>query len=507
MTSSRRLTIGVTWNLLGQLIPLVVAVATVPVLIQKMGTERFGLLTFAWMIVGYSSMLDLGIGRALTQNIAERLGRGAHDEIPGIIQVGLGVMMTMGLIAATGLFATSSWIVNHFLKLSPGLLPEAHWALPLLSLAVPLVILGAALRGILEAYQQFRELNIIRTIIGLSLYLSPLPILGITRNIGFVIGALVCVRAFEIVLLVIYCFRLVPNLNIRPRLLGDHFKPLVKFGLWSSVNNLVGSLMAMAYIDRLFISYLIGTSALAFFATPFDVVARILIVPGAIMGVLFPVLSHLGQTGTQDAADLSGKAIRLVAFALAPVCLFLTAGAFPLLRLWLGFDFATRSAHSLQLFALGTMAVSIAYVPFAFVQAMGRPDLTAKRHILELPFYFVFSYFAIRTFGNIGAAVVWSTWAVIDLVLMNRIFRRELGKSGFSERSNSWSGLCVIFGLTAGIGYLGPTWAQTTAAVLAPSTFLYWGWKRWLSLEDRVQLCGFLPPGLRVWFSEGGAKA
>jgi O-antigen/teichoic acid export membrane protein len=150
------------------------------------------------------------------------------------------------------------------------------------------------------------------------------------------------------------------------------------------------------------------------------------------------------------------------------------------------------------MFALGTMAVSVAYVPFAFVQAMGRPDLTAKRHMFELPFYFVLSYFAIRTFGIFGAAVVWSLWAVIDLILMNRIFLRELGKSGSSEQPNSWFGLCVIFGLTIGIGYLGPTWAQALTAVVAPSTFLYWGWKRWLYPDDRVLLCGFLPPSVRA---------
>ncbi|MBV8232788.1 MAG: oligosaccharide flippase family protein, partial [Planctomycetaceae bacterium] len=76
LTHGRLLGRNAIWNLLSQVAPLAVAVVTMPVLIRGLGTDRFGVLTLAWMVLGYFSLLDLGLGRALTKLVAERLGLG-----------------------------------------------------------------------------------------------------------------------------------------------------------------------------------------------------------------------------------------------------------------------------------------------------------------------------------------------------------------------------------------------------------------------------------------------
>ena len=57
-------------NLAGQGLPLLVGLFTIPLIIKGLGVERFGILTLAWMVIGYFSFFDLGLGRALTQIIA-----------------------------------------------------------------------------------------------------------------------------------------------------------------------------------------------------------------------------------------------------------------------------------------------------------------------------------------------------------------------------------------------------------------------------------------------------
>ena len=49
---------------MGSLIPMVVALVAIPIMLEKLGLERFGLLTLAWLIVGYFSLFDFGLGRA-----------------------------------------------------------------------------------------------------------------------------------------------------------------------------------------------------------------------------------------------------------------------------------------------------------------------------------------------------------------------------------------------------------------------------------------------------------
>ena len=74
LTSGRLLARNTLWNLAGQILPMVVGIITIPVIIRVMGVDRFGVLSLAWVVVGYFSLFDLGIGRALTKLVAEKLG-------------------------------------------------------------------------------------------------------------------------------------------------------------------------------------------------------------------------------------------------------------------------------------------------------------------------------------------------------------------------------------------------------------------------------------------------
>ena len=79
LTSGPTLARGVVWNALGQGLPLVAALFAVPILIDVLGTDRFGVLTLAWIAIGYFGLFDLGLGRALTQLVAGSLGNTDGD--------------------------------------------------------------------------------------------------------------------------------------------------------------------------------------------------------------------------------------------------------------------------------------------------------------------------------------------------------------------------------------------------------------------------------------------
>jgi len=77
------------FNLLGQGIPFLAALVAIPPLIRGLGTDRFGVLTLAWMVIGYFSLFDLGLGRALTQVVAERISAGRDTVAPPLVWAAL----------------------------------------------------------------------------------------------------------------------------------------------------------------------------------------------------------------------------------------------------------------------------------------------------------------------------------------------------------------------------------------------------------------------------------
>ena len=61
---------------------------------------------------------------------------------------------------------------------------------------------------------------------------------------------------------------------------------------------------------------------------------------------------------------------------------------------------------------------SLAFVPFGFIQAAGRPDLTAKLHLLELAPYLGLLWLGMVQFGLQGVAMVWTGRVAVDAIAM-----------------------------------------------------------------------------------------
>ena len=104
-------------NLIGLVLPFLVGIFTVPMLIKGLGVERFGILTLAWMFIGYFSLFDLGLGRALTQIIASRLGKGNATELSRLVWTALAIMSIVGVVGAAVAGLLSPLLITKVLKM------------------------------------------------------------------------------------------------------------------------------------------------------------------------------------------------------------------------------------------------------------------------------------------------------------------------------------------------------------------------------------------------------
>ena len=151
------------------------------------------------------------------------------------------------------------------------------------------------------------------------------------------------------------------------------------------VTNVVSPLLVT--LDRFLIGALVSVTAVAYYATPFEVVIKFLLLPGALMGVMFPAFSASFAHDRERTAILFRRCAKSLFLVLFPVMLCTVALAQDGLKLWLGPEFAHHSFRVLQVLAVGVFINSLAYVPFTFLQGIGRPDLTATLHLIELPLY------------------------------------------------------------------------------------------------------------------------
>src|SRR4051812_17792004 len=192
---------------------MAVAIVTIPVLIEGIGTDRFGVLTLAWIALGYFSLFDLGLGRALTKLVADELGRGAEQEIPPLVWTAVTLMGALGLVGALFVGLISPWLVRDALKVAGPLRAESLRTFLLMAALLPVVISISGLRGVMEAHQQFRPINLVKMGTGLFTLIGPLLVLPFTRSLVAVVGVMAAGKLAAWLIYLVLCLRTVPGMR------------------------------------------------------------------------------------------------------------------------------------------------------------------------------------------------------------------------------------------------------------------------------------------------------
>lgn len=490
LTGGRLLARNALGNVVSQCLPMAVALVTMPWLIRGLGTDRFGVLTLAWMVLGYFSLFDLGLGRALTQTVAEKLGRGASGEVPGLVWTAFALMAGLGAAGAVLVAAGTPWLIGQALKVPGPLRIESVGAFYLMAAALPAVILTAGFRGVMEAYQRFGAVIAVRTVTSLAVLLGPLAVLPFTDDLVAVVGVVALLRVASCLAHAGYCLRSIPGLRggaaVRPALV----RPLLGYGGWMTAVNVVNPLMVQ--MDRFLIAALVSTAAVAYYTTPFELITRSWFLSGSVVAVVFPAFatSYVGDRGRT--AAIFGRCLKSVGLILFPIALGGVAVGREVLSVWVGADFAAEGARVLQWLSVGVLFNGLAQVPSALIQGVGRPGLTFKVHAAEVVPYLAAAWVLTGRYGIEGAAAAWAGRTAVDLVLMGLAARAVLPEGAAAVRG-AWAGAAAGAAVLAAAAVL-PHDLVHRAAVLAAgaATFAAVGWWRVLTANERGALAGRL---------------
>lgn len=479
--TARKLAHNTLWNLAGQVLPLVLAVAVIPLLVKGMGVPRYGFLTLAWVLIGYAGLFDFGISRAMTRLVAKHFAEGDNRGALEIAGAGSSFMVLFGTVIGSLLFLASPFIVDRWLKVPPEILGEAVNSLRVLAFSVPVVLLTGAYRGILEAHQQFKRLTMIRLLMGVLTYLGPLAALLFSQRLEVVVGTIVVMRFVANFLHARLCRQAVGFVFRFAMPDQTSTRRLFALGGWMSVSNIVSPIMS--YMDRFILGGLVAIELVAYYATPYDMITKVMVFPQAFMVALFPVLA--GMSGDLVAVRQTyTTTLRILFILMWPISFGAIVLAYPVMHLWLGATFAEHSAPVLQLLAIGVFANTLAQAPANLIQSIGQPKWMAITHLIELPLFLFAIWFFTKHFGLSGTAFAWAARMVLDAAILFVLAGSKLAKPNFSRSGLALTGLIGTAGLLAGFA---PYSTAQAVAVFAAGLagFLVLSWCCLLTADDK----------------------
>lgn len=415
---------NIIWTFAGLSIPVIFGAIAVPFLLSGYGVTRFGLLTIAYAIIGYASIFDMGLSRAVTRSVSIRINRDRLGEIPSVVSFSRKASFLLGCLSFIGLWAIQSNNPGETLKYPPHLQDEVSSSFLWLAIGMPILMISSLLRGIHEAFSRFQLISSLRIFQGIANFGIPLSLLSNSKDVSIAISALVGARFLTWIIYELSLNRILhnlPNTICPPQ--TKIWKEIFSQSSWITLSGILSPLMISA--DRFLIAAIIGSYWVAYYTTPLDTMIQALIIPSAFSSVAYSEFCRDLTTNKQSLKKKLAWSQRTIFIIMGPLCLLAFFSGPDLMSIWTGPEFASKSGFVSSIIAVGIFFNSLAVVPYGLIQAAGRADVTAKIHICEFPLYAATAVIALHAHGIIGLACVWSMRMAIDYAAMT-LFSRQL---------------------------------------------------------------------------------
>jgi O-antigen/teichoic acid export membrane protein len=431
------------YNFIGSIIPLAVSFVSVPLYLKIIGQERYGILSIAWVLLGYFGLFDLGLGRAVTFRIAATSDT-SHEARSNILWAGLSVNLALGAAGAAVLWLVADYFFAHLLNVDERLRSEILMSVPLLAASLPVATTTGVLTGAMQGRERFLEVNLVSTLSTVLFQLLPLMLAWfVGPHLVLLLSAALSVRIASAIVLGYQC-RLEFSHSSPSQIQWTDIRSLMNYGGWVTVTSSVGALIVV--VDRFVIGAILDAKSVATYSVPYQLAKQIAVLPAALTNALFPRLTSLSPTRQRVLYEEATATLTVVvSLAVLGAILLLE----PFLQIWIGSNFAREAAPIGRVLLIGFWANALALVSFTQIQASGRPDLVARVHLFEFAPYLVALYFAATNYGLLGCAFVASARFIADYVLL-----AWLG----GQKSNGWLSFAINFLLLILAEFLSRSW-------------------------------------------------
>lgn len=406
------------WNLAGSGLPLIAAACFIPYTLNQLGSEAFGVLTLIWALIGYFSLFDMGVGRALTFALSQLAKHNHIQEISLTLKAGLLLTLAAGALGTLIMWVLAPFLAERWLNISVHLQQDVLLSFQIAAIGVIPASIYSGLRGALEGLGRFAESNINKIVLGLCIFTLPAIAIALHGNQLWIITLYLVLARVVTLIAALIQLRLYLSGGNRSQI-KQNLKPLLNYGVWLTVSGIISPLMV--YGDRFFVSAAVGATLLPIYAIPQEGLQRLLMIPLALSGALLPLLS---ASSMQEKLRLYQRHLKRITLVMCLVCSLAAALAYPIFKWWISLKFAQQALPITFILCVGMWLNSIAIVPYTFLHANGHTKITALFHLVELVFYAVVLWWLAKYFGLIGAALAWVARVLLDLILLHTATRK-----------------------------------------------------------------------------------
>lgn len=442
-------------NLATNVYTVIVGIVFVPIYINYLGVEAYGIIGAFTGLTAFVWLFDLGIATNINREMA-----GFHDsnnrqqilDLKKTLEVSVYIISAAIFVALLGFV----YLIAHYWF-------NTERFTPAFMLSV-MAILAFSLA------LQFPTSFYLNGLMGLRQQVA-INIVGITYNTTRCVGAVVAILIFEDKIrsfLIFQASAAVINLLLL-RLLFEYstgiegYKPKVDFLLLKRIrqfaselfaNNLVTILLTQA--DKVVLSRMLSLEQFGYYMLAFNIVTMsINTFSSSVNNVLFPnLVRHVNSGDTKELERTFHLGTRVMAWGAVSIGTVLIFLSEPVLQLWTqNAEVVRNTAPLLALLAAAFVVNVIMLVPYYLQHAFGRSHITFLFNLLFLFIYIPSLIFSASEYGAVGAASVWFALQLIYFVVFVPVIRSAFLRFDPWRYFFSDIGRVVAVGIVIGLAF------------------------------------------------------
>lgn len=418
MSRLQRSTKNMVASTLGYVVPMLVNLIVTPILLHMLGETAYGLQSLVAVIIGYLTVMDMGLDLPIIKFVAEDNATGNTDARNHLLNTTLQSYAVIGLLGMLAIVFSAEFLAQSVFKVPREMIDQATHVFQLAGVGFFGSVAMTWGRAVTMGMQRFDisySVSVVTQILAVGLGLGAVYLgYGV---VGYVIMRVIILflagAAYWMV-----CIRLLPMFRFGwgfDKKTLYRIRSYVGYGL---INRTLGSVVNS--LDKTLIGVWIGVAAAGVYSVPFMISKAFGYMISYMVGFVFPMVSEFHSLGQMDRfSDIYIRTSRFIAGLATMIFIPLIMLGDIFLTLWVGADFAGKASGVFRLLLLSS------YVG-VLTTTLTNNVIVGTGHIREFTIYNCFRAVSlgvgcvllIRPFGIEGAGLALLLSNIVNVIYL-----------------------------------------------------------------------------------------
>jgi O-antigen/teichoic acid export membrane protein len=387
------------------LLSMLVSLVLPPFLVHRMTPAEYSAWVLILQMSAYVNLLDFGFQTAIGKFVAEYDASGDRDASHRLLSTAFTILAGTAAIGCAVIFLMTWSVPKLFHQMPAALIPEVRLALLAVGLSTALTLPFGTFLSTFVGLQQYLFPTIIAT---LSRVGSAAALIVLLLMHGNLVELAMAMAAFNVATAASQFLGWRKFVKVRVDFSFFFFdrRSAVKLAKYGSVLSIwTVAMLLISGLDLVIVGHFDYRNT-GFYAVASSITNFMLLVVGSIFGPILPAVSSI-QAGSTP-SQIGELVIRVTRYCTLLLCLLglpILFAAYPLLSLWVGHQYAIRSALYLEILVIGNVIRQLTYPYVLVVVATGRQHLTSISAIAEATVNILVSVLLVTRIGAVGVAI------------------------------------------------------------------------------------------------------